>query len=536
MVGRAAQGAKLLMAMTLAQRLLTFAMNTALVRRTQAEVLGFAAHDMELLLSTVLFLAREGVRLTALRSNTEQASSATQSLVNLAWLVPPLGCVLAAGACTVFSRGAGSAEEQATVLAFGLAAIVECFTEPAYVLAAGSLRFDVRVRAEGAAIFAKTLTTAGAVLGFGLASSAFAVGQLAYAAVLVGVYLHWAASDGVLSRLLPRALTAEERTLGNFILASHLQLGGAFWGQGVLKHLLTEGDRLVLVSTASRQEKGVYSVVTNLGSLAPRLVFQPLEEAGRALFGRLALQTAQQGPSARHAVQASWTTLAALLRLVLLVGCTFACFGAPFTGVLVSLLLPGRWVGLAVPQALALYCLYVAALALNGMTEAFVFATASQAALFRLNLRMVCISLAYCAAAWLAVGPAGLGVPGLIGAGALNMLLRSASSTLHIHQHFAAWPDVDVSLANALPAPQTLLVAAVASAACHAAGLWLGTHPFSVDLASAALTTKAQHTAVGVVAIGAFAATAYVFDGSHFAKAWSLLRSARSPAAHAKQQ
>lgn len=51
--------------------------------------------------------------------------------------------------------------------------------------------------------------------------------------------------------------------------------------QGVLKQVLTEGERYVmtLFAVLSFHEQGVYDVVNNLGSLAARFLFRPIEDS-----------------------------------------------------------------------------------------------------------------------------------------------------------------------------------------------------------------------------------------------------------------
>lgn len=55
----------------------------------------------------------------------------------------------------------------------------------------------------------------------------------------------------------------------------------SFMKQGVLKQVLTEGERYVmtLFSVMTFNEQGVYDVVNNLGSLAARFLFRPVEDA-----------------------------------------------------------------------------------------------------------------------------------------------------------------------------------------------------------------------------------------------------------------
>ncbi len=52
------------------------------------------------------------------------------------------------------------------------------------------------------------------------------------------------------------------------------KVAASFLGQGVLKQVLTEGERYVMtvLSLLSLAEQGIYDVVSNLGSLAARCV------------------------------------------------------------------------------------------------------------------------------------------------------------------------------------------------------------------------------------------------------------------------
>ena len=64
---RSLASAKSLIGLQLVSRLVTFALNQALVRIASPRAYGTAAVQFELIMSTVLFLSREGVRNTLLR-------------------------------------------------------------------------------------------------------------------------------------------------------------------------------------------------------------------------------------------------------------------------------------------------------------------------------------------------------------------------------------------------------------------------------------------------------------------------------------
>jgi hypothetical protein len=64
-----------------------------------------------------------------------------------------------------------------------------------------------------------------------------------------------------------------------------LKMSSIFGLQALEKHFLAEGEKMVLVSVESAYSQGVYGLVSNLGSLVARLVFQPIEEAAFTVRG-----------------------------------------------------------------------------------------------------------------------------------------------------------------------------------------------------------------------------------------------------------
>lgn len=253
-----------------------------------------------------------------------------------------------------------------------------------------------------------------------------------------------------------------------------LRLAGALAGQSLLKHVLTEGDKIVLARATSSEhgchrhsgggcsqggtlyEQGVYAIASGYGSLAARLLFQPLEEAARLMFSKLGAEAgesrqgavppdvtaasktlrtgathsssgkgggqgrqdgggdcgyegdsndgAADGKLRLHAKMAS--LLATLLKLVLMTGLVFVCFGFHYTETLLRLLLAGKGGGGSsavseVARVLSWYCVYVLFLAANGMCEAFACAVARGGQLTGMGAGLV----ASFAAFWVLVGP-----------------------------------------------------------------------------------------------------------------------------------
>jgi oligosaccharide translocation protein RFT1 len=180
-------------------RAFTFILNQALVRLATPQTFGTATVQFELLLSTTLFLSREGVRTALLRQQkTTPSSSSTSSpnlVHNISLLPAYVGVPIAVALAVLYSATSAAVVRtqshfHLSVSVYALAAAIELAAEPLYIRAQNELRMDVRVRAEGAAVFLKTLVT---FFGLAFASSewalvAFAAGQGAYALATFAVF------------------------------------------------------------------------------------------------------------------------------------------------------------------------------------------------------------------------------------------------------------------------------------------------------------------------------------------------------------
>lgn len=67
------------------------------------------------------------------------------------------------------------------------------------------------------------------------------------------------------------------------------RLTWSFFKQSFLKQILTEGERYVMTffSVLSFGDQGVYDIVNNLGSMAARFIFLPIEESFYVFFAKV---------------------------------------------------------------------------------------------------------------------------------------------------------------------------------------------------------------------------------------------------------
>ena len=144
----------------------------------------------------------------------------------------------------------------------------------------------------------------------------------------------------------------------------------------------------------------------NLGALAARFVFKPVEESYYVFFAKIISrddhETTEQGDDNaddihhhRHRTTfddllLAASTLSTLLWFVSFIGVTVLTYGQAYSRTLLHLY-GGQNLSTG-PGATLLrtYCVYVLALAVNGIAECFVFATAPTAYLSFFNRVMVC--------------------------------------------------------------------------------------------------------------------------------------------------
>jgi len=214
------------------------------------------------------------------------------------------------------------------------------------------------------------------------------------------------------------------------------------------KLVLAEGSKGVLAATASEAAQGVYGLAANVGSLAVRTLFAPVEEAAFLTFAR------PSPPGDAGAL------LALLTRAVCLVGAAGAAFGPPLAFAFVRAAYGDAWAcASAAPAALAAYAAYTALLAANGVLEAFVHARGGPRELAAGNGALLAIAGAGLAGA--AALARSHGAVGLVGADAGAMVLRIGWSLGAVRRLLGPHAPRAAAL---LPAPTTLL--ALAAAAC----------------------------------------------------------------------
>ena len=124
------------------------------------------------------------------------------------------------------------------------------------------------------------------------------------------------------------------------------------------------------------------------------------------------------------------------VKLVSLVGAFAAAFGPGYSFTVVHILYGSTWSSTEMPALLSWYSTYILFLALNGVTEAFVHASASGSQMRQRSGLLLVATAAYLAAACL-LAPV-LGARALIAGNCVNMALRTILSLRHASDLFAS--------------------------------------------------------------------------------------------------
>ena len=160
------------------------------------------------------------------------------------------------------------------------------------------------------------------------------------------------------------------------------------------------------------------------------MLFQPVEEAARNLFAKIAVREALP-------------LLQIVVKGYLLFSSVMVALGPPFAGTALSIVAGKRWADGEAGDTLAVYCYYLPLLAINGVLEAFVQAVASPAELGAQSGWMVGFSVIFAIVGYMVLG---FGASGLVLANALNMVLRIIWAAVFVHgkntERTPAWTGV----------------------------------------------------------------------------------------------
>lgn len=470
-----AKGATFLILLQVASRALTFAVNQVLLRFLSPELLGVSA-QLELFSISVLYFARESLRVALQRQ-----AHGTQAVVNLSYLAVFTGLPLIYFLAHLWLRS-GTPNVPYFVEALGvycIATFIELLTEPSFSAAQQKLLYKVRASAESTATLLRCFGTCGSAIlasrvGADIGVLPFAVGQFAYGLGLLVVYLYnmWSIARNEQFTLLPSQLPPTQNTsiVLKYFSKPLLRLIGSLTLQSALKYILTQGDSLLITTYTSLADQGAYALASNYGGLIARMLFQPIEESSRNMFAKLCaspesapntgdLNDQQAQERKRNLFQAS-KVLTIILRLYTIISLFAVALGPTLAPLLLSVVAGKKWSATNASNVLATYCYYIPFLAINGVTEGFVAAVATNKQLYAQSISMSFFFAAFAGSAWFFLRQLQLGGSGVVLANTVNMALRIIWNTWFINRFFSQ-KGTSFKLLDALPSFTSLASAGI---------------------------------------------------------------------------
>ncbi|KAK4694329.1 oligosaccharide translocation protein RFT1, partial [Lecanoromycetidae sp. Uapishka_2] len=312
---------------------------------------------------------------------------------------------------------------------YAVATILELLNEPAFALAKQQMLDGTRAWAEFRASTLRCLVTCSIAI---WASSTrrhlgvfpFAAGQLSYALILNVIYI-WnlrplCSQNGV--TLFPKNISSNSDYILSRFSRPLLMIAATFYGQAIFNQILTSGDSYLIAVLAPLPAQGAYALAANYGGLLARMLFQPIEEASRSLFGRLPSPQAKSKDN--YPMNAALSHLTTILHFYAILSLLAISLGPPLSPLLLRTLAGARWSSTEAPYVLSAYCYLIPLLAVNGILEAFVSAVATPAQIRAQSFWKVGQLVVFAASSWLTLGFWGLGAQGLVVANAVTMAMR----------------------------------------------------------------------------------------------------------------
>lgn len=472
-VSQSALGAAILVLNQIGTRALTFAVNQVLFRYLSPGIYGVAT-QLELFSVSILYFSRESLRVALQRqqgvdgSQEEQVNGdesdekekrpitsygsarRIQEVVNLSHTALGLGLPLTVLFSWLYLRSADTAVLETNYLIkslriYAVATILELLVEPAFAVAKQQMLDGTRAWAEFRASLIKCLVTCATAIwasrtGRDLGVLPFALGQLSYAVILNVVYL-WTIGPICVQNaasLFPTVIPGDKYLLSRFSRPL-ITIAATFYGQAIFNQILTSGDSYLIAALAPLAAQGAYALASNYGGLLARMLFQPIEESSRSLFGRLPPAQTTPPTSAKSAdataLKQATTHLTTILHFYSLLSLLAISLGPPLSPLLLRTLAGPHWTTTEAPAVLAAYCYLIPLLAANGILEAFVAAVATPAQIRAQSFWKVGQLCAFAGTCYVALRVAGMGAEGLVVANAVPMGCRILWSWVFVEDY-----------------------------------------------------------------------------------------------------
>ncbi|XP_063697354.1 protein RFT1 homolog isoform X1 [Culicoides brevitarsis] len=459
-------------------RFISFTINAFIVRFVGRDVLGIMNVRLLLIESTLLFLSKEAISRAALSTTTQHKNKSTwPQLINQMWITVPI-CALVSFPVVYawlnwlspvgdlhYEQYVFSAMLMAISCVFELTAEAPIFVGQVFCFVKLKVVLDTLHIVTRSIIFVCIILYDKnmAIMAFGLAqftsAATIVIGNYAFfhyyirklkeyremvkkndndktlALEKFGPYYDHMEDfpfTGV-TQMIPCVWTDDEPRFNKDLQVLVL----SFVKQGVLKQILTEGEKYVMTISPvlSFAQQATYDVVNNMGSLAARFIFRPIEDSCYFYYTQTIARDVALKDQPRNKVLEAATVLSQVCRAVTSIGLLGLVFGQSYAGTLLLLYGGADFVSGGLPETLLRWhCVAIVLLAVNGVTEGYIFATKTSKEIDAYNYYMAIFSVTFLLLSYQLTNM--FGPVGFILANICNMVFRISYSTNYITKQF----------------------------------------------------------------------------------------------------
>ncbi|KAK0084300.1 hypothetical protein PV325_007295 [Microctonus aethiopoides] len=443
---------------------ITFLLNAFVIRHVGEEVLGVMNVRLLLLESMILFLSREPFFKACL---TNSVNHNWAQVINLLWLTIPI-CVFISTLFTYIWLFTLTTTEQLppyytfAVLAVAISCIIYLLSLNIQLVSSSFLFVKFKIIVDTSTIGFRTVIfiliilhrPENALLAFGIAQLA----AMIFHTLAHYIYFYWyiqqlnnkrlklkkheendemtinSGDNGFPFKSLKEFLPCQLQNKDSHFNENLTVLTWSFFRQSILMQILTEGERIIMtiLPILTFAEQGSYDIVNNLGSLAARFIFRPIEDSAYFYFTQTIERDNSLNNQNPEKVRESVNVLKHLLSTVTSVGLVILVFGQSYSSTLLWLYGGAKLTATLPVLLMRAHCLAVLLLGINGVTECYTNATADSKHINKSNFIMIYQSIAFLLASY--IFAMWLGPVGFIFGNCVNMSLRIYHSITFINR------------------------------------------------------------------------------------------------------